>query len=100
MDWLDAVKWDADGLVPVIAQEAGTGDVLMMAFMNREALERTVALGEVQVQAAELEQAAGADADQAGQLGAVRPGEQLGDVTAGVRPHPGDDECAVHGFSP
>ncbi len=44
--WLDAVKWDAAGLVAVIAQEAGTSDVLMFAHMNREALARTVELGE------------------------------------------------------
>ena len=41
MDWLDEVKWDAQGLVPVIAQEVGSNDVLMFAFMNREALART-----------------------------------------------------------
>ncbi len=41
MDWLDSIKWDADGLVPVIAQEAGSGDVLMFAWMNREALALT-----------------------------------------------------------
>ena len=41
MTWLDEVKWDRDGLVPVIAQERGTGDVLMFAWMNRDALERT-----------------------------------------------------------
>lgn len=46
MSWLDEVKWDANGLVPAIAQEVGTGDVLMLAFMNREALARTVELGE------------------------------------------------------
>lgn len=46
MDWLDSIKWDRDGLVPVIAQEQGTKDVLMFAFMNREALARTAALGE------------------------------------------------------
>ncbi len=40
--WLDAVKWDRDGLVPVIAQEVGSNDVLMFAFMNREALAATV----------------------------------------------------------
>lgn len=39
--WLDAVRWDDDGLVPVIAQEAGTGKVLMVAWMNREALALT-----------------------------------------------------------
>ena len=43
MDWLDAVKWDRDGLVPVIAQEVGSNDVLMFAFMNREALAETAA---------------------------------------------------------
>lgn len=39
--WLDTVKWDADGLVPAIAQEHGTGVVLMLAWMNREALRLT-----------------------------------------------------------
>jgi len=43
-DWLDALKWDADGLIPVIAQEASK--VLMFAWMNREALARTVETGE------------------------------------------------------
>jgi phosphoribosyl-AMP cyclohydrolase len=46
MSWLDEVKWDANGLVPAIAQEVGSNDVLMMAFMNREALARTAELGE------------------------------------------------------
>src|SRR5476651_1883050 len=46
MSWLDDVKWDANGLVPAIAQEVGTNDVLMFAFMNREALARTAELGE------------------------------------------------------
>ncbi|VVE56789.1 Phosphoribosyl-AMP cyclohydrolase [Pandoraea iniqua] len=41
-DWLDKVSWDAAGLVPVIAQEVGSNDVLMFAWMNREALARTV----------------------------------------------------------
>lgn len=45
MDWLDAVKWDDQGLVPVIAQEASSGDVLMFAWMNREALQKTAELG-------------------------------------------------------
>jgi phosphoribosyl-AMP cyclohydrolase len=44
--WLEAVKWNADGLVPAIAQEAGTGTVLTLAWMNRDALERTAASGE------------------------------------------------------
>jgi phosphoribosyl-AMP cyclohydrolase len=46
MDWLDSIKWDKDGLVPVIAQEQGSGDVLMFAFMNREALARTAEIGQ------------------------------------------------------
>jgi phosphoribosyl-AMP cyclohydrolase len=46
MDWLDKVKWNKEGLVPVIAQEAVSGKVLMFAWMNREALERTVQGGE------------------------------------------------------
>jgi phosphoribosyl-AMP cyclohydrolase len=45
MNWLDTLKWDANGLVPAIAQEQGTGDVLMMAWMNREALQKTAELG-------------------------------------------------------
>jgi phosphoribosyl-AMP cyclohydrolase len=46
MDWLDQVRWNADGLVPAIAQQVGTNDVLMLAWMNREALAATVASGE------------------------------------------------------
>jgi phosphoribosyl-AMP cyclohydrolase len=45
MDWLDQVKWDGQGLVPAIAQELATGDVLMLAWMNREALEKTFESG-------------------------------------------------------
>ena len=45
MTWLDAVKWSSDGLVPAIAQDAATQQVLTLAWMNREALERTVATG-------------------------------------------------------
>ena len=44
MSWLDKVSW-TDGLVPVIAQELGTNQVLMFAFMNREALQLTVETG-------------------------------------------------------
>lgn len=40
--WLDQVAWDADGLVPAIAQDAASGDILMMAWMNAEALQLTV----------------------------------------------------------
>jgi phosphoribosyl-AMP cyclohydrolase len=40
-NWLEEIKWTADGLVPVIAQEAGSGKVLMFAWMNREALRLT-----------------------------------------------------------
>lgn len=45
-NWLDDIKWTEDGLVPVIAQDAKTGRNLMFAWMNREALEKTVELGE------------------------------------------------------
>jgi phosphoribosyl-AMP cyclohydrolase len=40
-DWLDTVRWNNDGLVPAIAQDIETGDVLMMAWMNLEALRLT-----------------------------------------------------------
>lgn len=43
--WLDAVKWDAEGLVPAIAQEHDSGKVLMVAWMNRDALAATVREG-------------------------------------------------------
>ncbi|MDB2343425.1 phosphoribosyl-AMP cyclohydrolase [Porticoccaceae bacterium] len=42
MEFLDEVSWNADGLVPAIAQDAESGVVLMLAWMNREALELTV----------------------------------------------------------
>ena len=44
-NWLDAIKWDAQGLVPAIAQERGSKDILMFAWMNREALAKTAELG-------------------------------------------------------
>lgn len=40
--WLDEIKWNEDGLVPAIAQDCQTGRVLMVAWMNREALALTV----------------------------------------------------------
>lgn len=46
MTWLDDIRWDRDGLVPAIAQERDSGDVLMLAWMNREALARTAELGQ------------------------------------------------------
>jgi mutator protein MutT len=46
MDWLDEVRFNADGLVPAIAQEAGSKDLLMVAWMNREALAQTLARGQ------------------------------------------------------
>jgi phosphoribosyl-AMP cyclohydrolase len=46
MDWLDSIKWDDQGLLPVIAQEVGSGDVLMFAYMNRQALMETARRGE------------------------------------------------------
>ncbi|MFA5171002.1 MAG: phosphoribosyl-AMP cyclohydrolase [Sulfuriferula sp.] len=45
--YLNKVNWSADGLVPVIAQDMHTNEVLMVAWMNRDALKRTVELGEV-----------------------------------------------------
>ena len=44
-NWLDEIHWGADGLVPAIAQEAGSGTVLMVAWMNREALALTAREG-------------------------------------------------------
>jgi phosphoribosyl-AMP cyclohydrolase len=44
--WLNKVSWTADGLVPVIVQDASSGLVLMMAWMNREAFKHTVQSGE------------------------------------------------------
>jgi len=45
--WLDRVNWDARGLVPVVSQDAASGRVLTLAWMNREALAETIRLGEV-----------------------------------------------------
>lgn len=44
--WLNKVNWTHDGLVPVIAQDKDSGTVLMVAWMNRDALKRTVECGE------------------------------------------------------
>jgi len=44
---LDSIKWNDQGLVPAIAQDADTGEVLMLAWMNREALQKTLATRDV-----------------------------------------------------
>ena len=44
--WLEEVNWSQDGLVPAIAQEAGSAKVLMVAWMNREALKETAQSGQ------------------------------------------------------
>jgi len=46
VNWLNQVQWDEQGLVPVIVQDAASGEVLMFAWMNRDALERTAVGGE------------------------------------------------------
>jgi len=45
LDWLDQVKWDDNGLVTAIAQDASSGRVLMVAWMNRQALLETASKG-------------------------------------------------------
>ena len=45
-DWLDQVRWNDDGLVAAVAQDATSGEVLMMAWMNRESLAATAERGE------------------------------------------------------
>ncbi|MXS84473.1 phosphoribosyl-AMP cyclohydrolase [Nitrosomonas sp. HPC101] len=45
-EWLDTINWSADGLVPVIVQDENSGKILMVAWMNREALKRTAETGE------------------------------------------------------
>ena len=44
--WIHKIHWDENGLVPVIAQEAGSNTVLMFAWMNHDALAQTVETGE------------------------------------------------------
>lgn len=43
---LEAIKWNEQGLIPVIVQDASTREVLMLAFMNAEAINRTLELGQ------------------------------------------------------
>lgn len=45
-DWLDDVAWSENGLLPVIAQDENSGDILMLAWMNRDALAKTAELGQ------------------------------------------------------
>lgn len=45
-NWLNKINWSADGLVPAIAQDADSGAILMVAWMNRDALKKTVETGE------------------------------------------------------
>jgi phosphoribosyl-AMP cyclohydrolase len=44
--WLNKIKWDDKGLVPVITQEVGSNDVLMFAWMTRDALAKTLEIGQ------------------------------------------------------
>ena len=44
-NWLDQVAWNSDGLVPAVTQDAASGDLLMLAWMNREALRLTAEQG-------------------------------------------------------
>ena len=46
MDWEKEIKWDERGLVPVIVQDASTGQVLMLAYMNRQSLRASLDTGE------------------------------------------------------
>ena len=46
MDWLDELRFDSAGLIPVVAQQCDTGEVLMLAYANREALQRTLESGD------------------------------------------------------
>ena len=46
MSWLDEVPWDKEGLVAAVAQDAASGKILMVAWMNRDALAATVEKGE------------------------------------------------------
>lgn len=45
LPWLDALKWDADGMIPAIAQDADSGRVVMFAYMNRDSLLETARTG-------------------------------------------------------
>jgi len=45
-DWLDQIGWPESGILPAIAQDADNGDILMVAWINREALAKTAELGE------------------------------------------------------
>ncbi|MER3402838.1 MAG: phosphoribosyl-AMP cyclohydrolase [Armatimonadota bacterium] len=45
MEWLDTLKYDTNGLAPAFVQDASDGQVLMVAYMNREAIRRTVETG-------------------------------------------------------
>lgn len=45
-DWLNDIQWNADGLVPAIAQDAASGDLLMMAWMSPESLQLTAQEGQ------------------------------------------------------
>lgn len=44
--WIDAINWNSDGLIPAIAQDAHTGRILMMAWMNKTALELSAQLNQ------------------------------------------------------
>ncbi|MBW0454083.1 MAG: phosphoribosyl-AMP cyclohydrolase [Candidatus Kinetoplastibacterium crithidii] len=45
ISWIDELKFDKDGLIPAIAQDHKNGEVLMMAWMNKESLQKTISFG-------------------------------------------------------
>ena len=47
MEWINEIKFDENGLAPVVAQDVETGEVLMLAYMNMEALDKTLKSGKM-----------------------------------------------------
>ena len=70
--WLDEVAWDSQGLVPAIAQESGSGRLLMMAWMNRDALAGNGASGRAVYWSRSRKQACGAKGEESGHVQLVR----------------------------
>ena len=88
MDWLEQVHWAEDGLVAAIAQDALTGRVLTLAWMNREALARTAETGEAHYWSRSRRRLwrKGEESGQVQRLREIRPDQHSGSILVGAAP--------------
>ena len=104
---LEAIRFDAQGLVPAIVQDSASGQVLMLAWMNGESLRRTLASGETVVwsrsrQACWHKGGSSGNTQTVVELGVDCDGDTLLVLVSPAGPacHPGEVSCFYRSFDP